>query len=100
MNTIDAVYARRAVKHFDPEHEMSDAEMMDSIDYTVFPNMHPWGAFNRITYRFRPNGDDHRSSIMEVFFLSPFTGERPPPAKERKLGVDEHAGKQPVRVDM
>ena len=63
--------------------------MMDSIDYTVFPNMHPWGAFNRITYRFRPNGDDHRSSIMEVFFLSPFTGERPPPAKEHKLGVDD-----------
>ena len=39
---------------------MSDAEMMDSIDYTVFPNLHPWGAFNRILYRFRPNGDDHR----------------------------------------
>ena len=69
--------------------QMSDAEMMDSIDYTVFPNMHPWGAFNRITYRFRPNGDDHRSSIMEVFFLSPFTGERPPPAKEHRLGVDD-----------
>jgi hypothetical protein len=63
--------------------------MMDSIDYTVFPNMHPWGAFNRITYRFRPNGDDHRSSIMEVFFLSPFSGERPPPAAEHKLGVDD-----------
>jgi len=35
---------------------MSDAEMMDSIDYTLFPNFHPWGAFNRIVYRFRPNG--------------------------------------------
>ena len=69
--------------------QMSDAEMMDSIDYTVFPNMHPWGAFNRITYRFRPNGDDHRSSIMEVFFLSPFIGERPPPAKQHHLGVDD-----------
>ena len=69
--------------------QMSDAEMMDSIDYTVFPNMHPWGAFNRITYRFRPNGDDHRSSIMEVFFLSPFIGERPPPAEQHHLGVDD-----------
>lgn len=68
---------------------MSDAEMMDSIDYTLFPNFHPWGAFNRIVYRFRPNGDDHRSSIMEVLFLSPFSGERPPPAKVRELGVDE-----------
>ena len=59
---------------------ISDAEMMDSIDYTIFPNFHPWGAFNRIVYRFRPNGDDHRSSIMEVIFLAPFIGERPPPA--------------------
>lgn len=68
---------------------MSDAEMMDSIDYTLFPNFHPWGAFNRIVYRFRPNGDDHRSAIMECFFLAPFSGERPPPATERKLGLDE-----------
>jgi nitrite reductase/ring-hydroxylating ferredoxin subunit len=68
---------------------MSDAEMMDSIDYTVFPNFHPWGAFNRIVYRFRPNGDDHRSSIMECFFLAPFSGERPPPAPERRLAADE-----------
>ena len=68
---------------------MSDAELMDSIDYTLFPNFHPWGAFNRIVYRFRPNGDDHRTSIMEVLFLSPFKGERPPPAPVRALGVHE-----------
>jgi len=68
---------------------MSDAEFMDSIDYTLFPNLHPWGAFNRIVYRFRPNGDDHRSSIMEVLFLSPFSGERPAPATRRDLGVDD-----------
>jgi nitrite reductase/ring-hydroxylating ferredoxin subunit len=68
---------------------MSDAEFMDSIDYTLFPNFHPWGAFNRIVYRFRPNGDDHRTSIMEVLFLSPFTGERPPPAPVHYLAADE-----------
>lgn len=68
---------------------MSDAEMMDSLDYTVFPNFHPWGAFNRIVYRFRPNGDDHRSCIMEVLFLSPFKGQRPAPAPIHHLGVDE-----------
>jgi len=68
---------------------MSDSEMMDSLDYTLFPNFHPWGAFNRIVYRFRPNGDDHRSSIMEVLYLSPFEGERPPPAPVHHLGVDD-----------
>ena len=68
---------------------MSDAEMMDSLDYTLFPNFHPWGAYNRIVYRFRPNGDDHRSAIMEVFLLAPFSGERPPPAPMRTLSIEE-----------
>jgi phenylpropionate dioxygenase-like ring-hydroxylating dioxygenase large terminal subunit len=66
-----------------------DAEMVDNFDYTVFPNFHPWGAFNRIVYRFRPNGDDHRSSIMECMFLAPFAGERPPPAPIHWLGPDD-----------
>jgi hypothetical protein len=48
----------------------------------------PWGAFNRIFYRFRPNGDDHESCIFEIFYLSPFKGERPPTASETKLGPD------------
>lgn len=69
--------------------KMSDAELMDSIDYTVFPNFHPWGAFNRIVYRFRPNGDDHRTAIMECLFLSPFSGERPKPAEVHWLTDDE-----------
>jgi nitrite reductase/ring-hydroxylating ferredoxin subunit len=69
--------------------DWSDAEFIDNIDYTVFPNMHPWGAFNRICYRFRPNGDDHRSAIMEVFLLAPFRGERPPPAPTTFLGPDD-----------
>ena len=69
--------------------QWSDAEMVDNLDYTLFPNFHPWGAFNRIVYRFRPNGDDHRSSIMEVLFLAPFKGERPPPAPVHHLGVDQ-----------
>ena len=73
----------------DAVDKMSDAEMMDSIDYTVFPNFHPWGAFNRIVYRFRPNGDDHRTAIMECIFLSPFSGERPKPAPVHWLREDE-----------
>ena len=64
---------------------------VDNLDYTLFPNFHPWGAFNRIVYRFRPNGDDHRSSIMEAPFLAPFEGDRPPPAPVHHLGVDQPA---------
>ena len=67
----------------------SDAEFIDNIDYTLFPNFHPWGAYNRIVYRFRPNGDDHRTSIMDIYLLSPFKGERPRPATTTHLGADE-----------
>jgi phenylpropionate dioxygenase-like ring-hydroxylating dioxygenase large terminal subunit len=68
---------------------LSDAELVDSIDYTLFPNFHPWGAFNSIVYRFRPNGRDHRSAIMEAIMLAPFEGKRPPPAKLHWLAPDE-----------
>ena len=67
----------------------SDAEFIDNIDYTLFPNFHPWGAYNRIVYRFRPNGDNHREAIMEVFLLAPFKGERPMPAKTTFLNPDD-----------
>ncbi len=66
-----------------------DAELVDSLDYTLFPNFHPWGAFNQIVYRFRPNGNDHRSAIMECIMLAPFEGERPPPAPIHWLAKDE-----------
>ncbi len=90
MRAIGAKGTRERWREFagDWVDKMSDAEMMDSIDYTVFPNFHPWGAFNRIVYRFRPNGDDHRSCIMECIFLAPFSGEKPPPAPVRWL--EEH----------
>ncbi len=56
---------------------VSDAESLDSIYYTVFPNFHPWGAYQRIAYRFRPHQDQHEMCLMDVYFLAPFTGERP-----------------------
>jgi phenylpropionate dioxygenase-like ring-hydroxylating dioxygenase large terminal subunit len=68
---------------------LCDAELDDSFYYTLFPNFHPWGAYNRIVYRFRPNGDDHRSCIMECMYLSPFSGTRPPPAKIHWLTADQ-----------
>lgn len=68
---------------------LSDAEMCDSIYYTVFPNFHPWGAYNRIVYRFRPHGDRHDECIMECMYLSPYDGERPPPAPLHALGADD-----------
>ncbi len=75
--------------YVDPD-DICDAELVDAIYYSVFPNWHPWGCFNAINYRFRPNGDDPNSCIFEVmlFAASP-TDERPPPAKVQWLDLDD-----------
>ena len=69
--------------------QISDAELVDHWNYAVFPNFHPWGAFNRIVYRFRPNGDRHDECIFEVMFLTPYVGEKPPTAPITWLGFDD-----------
>jgi len=74
------------------EDRTTDAEMMDSILYSVFPNFAPWAGFHpHLTYRFRPNGDDHESALMEIILLLPFPqgGERPADSPPRLLGEDE-----------
>lgn len=73
----------------DAVDEYSVSEFIDNIDYTLFPNMHPWGAFNRIVYRFRPNGDNHREAIMDVYLLAPFSGDRPACAETTHLTIDQ-----------
>lgn len=68
--------------------EWADCELVDNFTYTIFPNMMPWGGVHKLCYRFRPNGDDHRTCIMDVFLISPFTGERPAPSPEVRLDAD------------
>lgn len=71
--------------------DLCDAELVDSFYFTVFPNFHPWGAYNRIVYRFRPNGDDHETSIMECYFMAPYpeNSQKPPAVPTHWLGPDE-----------
>lgn len=76
---------------FDVE-AVSDAEMIDSIFFSVFPNWSPWGCFNPIMYRFRPNGDNPQECIFEVMLFPPAPADpaaRPAPAKVRHLGFDD-----------
>lgn len=35
MDTLDAVYQRRAVKHYDPDHEMTDAEVRKLMEAAI-----------------------------------------------------------------
>ena len=83
--------ARNALSQFigDAADKMSDTEMVDSFFMNIFPNIHPWAAYSRITFRFRPYKDDPDRSIQDVYILSPFKGERPPAAKVRWLSDDE-----------
>ena len=67
---------------------LSDAEALDLIEYLLFPNMVPWGGQALpIVYRFRPNGNDPDSHLMEIMFLfaKAADGSHPPPDKMNLL---------------
>jgi len=73
----------------DEAETVSDAELIDAMEYTILPNFHPWAAYQRAVYRFMPYGDDHERSVMEVMLISPYSGDRPKPAEKILLGPDE-----------
>jgi phenylpropionate dioxygenase-like ring-hydroxylating dioxygenase large terminal subunit len=90
--------AQKNREEFGPLHDRpldtvaTNAEMMDSILYSIFPNLAPWAGFHpHITYRFRPNGDDHESALMEIMLLAPYPQgeERPADSPPRLMGEDE-----------
>ena len=72
--------------------DVTDAELLDAIVYNVFPNFAPWGGFApNIVYRWRPNGNDVDSCIMEVVILKrvPEGEERPKPVPVHWLTEEE-----------
>lgn len=89
---VVAQSARKTLATFVGETEadtISDAELVDTFFFNVFPNIHPWGAYSGIHFRFRPYKDDPDRSIMDVYQLSPFKGERPRAARVQWLKKDE-----------
>lgn len=70
--------------------DKSTAEMLDSIEYFLFPNAFFFPGINiRLCYRFRPIDVDH--CLHEILVLQPvLPGQpRPAPAKPIRLGVDD-----------
>lgn len=62
----------------------SKSEIIDAINYHVFPNLMPWvGHGTPIVYRLRPFGSDPDRSILEVYLLyaAPHEKPRPDPAE-------------------
>jgi phenylpropionate dioxygenase-like ring-hydroxylating dioxygenase large terminal subunit len=70
----------------------SDAEMIDQIQYTLFPNFTVWPTVVApLIYRFRPDGDDPNRSLFEIWMLYPKAddGTHPEPMSELRLADDQ-----------
>lgn len=81
----------------------SDAEMVDALLYNLFPNMSFWAGFGpRLTYRWRPNGLDPETSIMDIYLLNrvPKGGPRPPSAPVYQLGPEDSFVEHAERMGM
>ena len=73
------------------EVPMSDTEAVDAVEYFLFPNFMPWPSYQTpLVYRFRPNGNDPDSAVMDVMLLQPVPASgRPPAARPRVLEPGE-----------
>jgi phenylpropionate dioxygenase-like ring-hydroxylating dioxygenase large terminal subunit len=87
----DAERERSRAMIGDEVDQYSDAELNDGGFHHLFPNINPWSGWTRITFRYRPHGDNPDESIMDVMLLAPWPAgkPKPPPAKLRKLGVND-----------
>ena len=82
--------------------EVSDAEILDSALFHVFPNSVVWGSWSMpVMYRWRPNGDDHTTALFEIFMFMvyPEGAEIPPPAQLYECGIDEPFASAPPLGD-
>jgi phenylpropionate dioxygenase-like ring-hydroxylating dioxygenase large terminal subunit len=71
---------------------VTDAELLDGIEYFLFPNFMPWaGLLTSFAYRFRPDGQDPDSCVIDIMVLEPIPegGPCPPAPATRYLGPDE-----------
>lgn len=90
---VMARYLRRVMgeKYKTDLSRFSDSEMVDTIEYHLFPNMVLFpGISLPMVYRFRPIGNDPNRTLFEILFLRPVpdNGERPEPAEVHY--VSEH----------
>jgi phenylpropionate dioxygenase-like ring-hydroxylating dioxygenase large terminal subunit len=71
---------------------LSTTELIDSIEYFLFPNMFFFpGIELPMAYRFRPNDDDPNTAVFDLLFLrpKPRSGVCPPPPEPCRIGIEE-----------
>jgi nitrite reductase/ring-hydroxylating ferredoxin subunit len=67
---------------------VSDSEILDQIQYFIFPNLIPWPTVGApLVYRFRPHGGPHQS-LMEVFYLHPVPDDDPEPEVPAEIRLE------------
>ena len=73
--------------------QVSDAEMIDTIEYHLFPNMVLFpGVSLPMVYRFRPLGTDVERCLFEILFLRPLAeGQERPDAPEVAMVAEEES---------
>ena len=87
--TIRATMAEQFGLHLDG---LSNAEVIDSIKYTLFPNLFIFAGISvRVLYVYRPIGNDPDRCTFDILFLRPVPagGERPAPAEVVAVGEHE-----------
>ena len=70
----------------------SDTEILDAVQYFMFPNFFPWFAEGApLMYQFLPDRDDPNICTMAIRFLLPIpaNGQKPPAAQVQELGLDD-----------
>jgi phenylpropionate dioxygenase-like ring-hydroxylating dioxygenase large terminal subunit len=98
VETLDRAYAaewRRKVMTMTTGgdfSEASDTEMIDAVQYFMFPNYLPWlyeGA--PLMYQFLPYGDDPNHCTLAIRYLLPMpaNGVRPPSAPVQEFDFDD-----------
>ncbi|MCS5575720.1 MAG: hypothetical protein NZ789_22560, partial [Pseudomonadales bacterium] len=91
--TVGAEMQREMLRDVVPSiaDTIPDVELTSAIFLTLFPNYHPWGSFNSINYRFRPNGDNPDECVWECMFLQPIPedGDYEPVKEIHWLGPDD-----------
>ncbi|MDE2404872.1 MAG: aromatic ring-hydroxylating dioxygenase subunit alpha [Sphingomonadales bacterium] len=76
----------------------SDSEMIDTIEYHVFPNMVLFpGLSLPMVYRFRPISSDPERTLFEILFLrpNPDDGAAPEPAEPTRVSEAESYASAP-----
>lgn len=70
---------------------ITDCEALDGIIYSVFPNIQIWaGLGSSLVLRWRPNGSDPDTCLMDTIVLAPFPdGAEPPTTTPTSLALEQ-----------